>query len=559
MKKLNTENTKDITSLDVDEFLEKHHESRLREHKKKIRDAKRNQGKSIKEAIRRGNAGKMVPKMIGVINRRTGRSFEVSPVSTEFANPIDSFAGFFAYDGSQLIRINFLLSDSDHVNSIDLFGEDLRKPEETIDLNGFNIVQVIEMIADVLTGEFFQYAESETRPAEKGKLEEARKMKDRIHEWLDQNPNIEQDITRLADPDYRSYLESFNDFSEQRGEDRYQNYASFVFSLKKALENRSPGSGEHVPAVSVRSGEPENPIDVDPELRETFNAMHENIHLVKFEMLRVYMQEIAKGNPDFRSCYVYGMGGIGKSHWAKKILKPLENTEYYAGNISGYTGLLELLYRNRDDKIIVMDDIVKEQDMKASMENILKSALDPAPPRRIQLIRQEDSKSAPPGAIILNEEESRELDKLQLQEEDEILIDMTSDEGVESKSDFAFNSVVVFLTNIKRVPQPLQDRCWTLEMIFNNQQVSDLIQKTLIDVEPEASSEDLSTVYNFMDSQSAEKINKQTVLDFMKEVDAANITNRTFSYRLFSRCLCLYMATKHTDDWKKFIMIEMGN
>ena len=44
--------------------------------------------------------------------------------------------------------------------------------------------------------------------------------------------------------------------------------------------------------------------------KTAYDAFFENEHIIKFKILRVYCQQIAKNNPAFKSIYIYGDGGI---------------------------------------------------------------------------------------------------------------------------------------------------------------------------------------------------------------------------------------------------------
>jgi tyrosyl-tRNA synthetase len=146
-------------------------------------------------------------------------------------------------------------------------------------------------------------------------------------------------------------------------------------------------------------------------------------------------------------------------------------------------------------------------------------------------------------------------------DDDPFMVDFNSDEGMPEVpgewKDFEFESKIIFLSNYPKIPQALKDRCWTLEMIFSNEQIMDIIDRALIKSNPEAQQYDAQELFHQMTVDSADQMDRIAVKKFFIDADAKGLASKQLSFRLFNRLLSLYVSTKHTPKWKTFLMIEM--
>jgi len=229
------------------------------------------------------------------------------------------------------------------------------------------------------------------------------------------------------------------------------------------------------------------------------------------------------------------------------------------GKIQGYTGLVSLLYKHREGEIVVLDDVVTKTDMtNSAIENILKAALDPEPPRRIKVQLAESSSYDPrTGTFYLTEKEYKGYHKEigKLNEENEV-IDMTGGSGIDDSNDFEFDSSLVFFTNYPKVPQALQDRCWALSMIFTNEQIMDIIETNVAKIAPDNVPQ-ASELFNDLGLSAFTDDDKKKVIEFMRTQDASGLAKRKFSIRVYKRLLSLYVACRHTPMWKHFLSMEL--
>ncbi len=528
----------------------------------------------INEGFRAGKTPEMLKKLMGVIGRKTGISdFTVSPVPDYYANKKNSYIGFFIkYNGDKYLRFNFLKSGSSNkFDSIDYYNMRIMQPDYTIDLQGYNVVEVVDYISDILTGEFWNYTESYKR--KEYKLEERTSFKDTVKAWLEDNESIKDELISVIQSGNRnrinssieSYLSYFEDFArDNRMPLSSNNFGALRYHLKKILSEENVNT-EDIPSVEVEPGESENLVSPGSDQEEAYNNLMNNEHILKFKALRVYCLQIKKGNENFKSLYIYGDGGIGKSFWVRKILEDLPQTEMKTGKLGGYTGVVQTLYDNRRDKILILDDVLTDGEMKnPTIGNILKAALDPDPPRKIEVVRassrgrQSNESYFEKGKFYLNEEDYTEFEewkKKKIREEMEF-VDLTEPIIDDSPNEFYFDSVVVFITNYKGVPQPIQDRCWILQMDFNNNQILELIEESLKVAEPDAELDVLDEAYKIADK----KVAQETALELLKGMDAKNLVPRKLSFRVFNRIVVLLsMGIKEEDLKNAIVYFELGN
>lgn len=527
----------------------------------------------INEAFRAGKTPEMIVKLMNVIGRKARISdISVSPVPDHYANRYGSFIGFFVgYNNNETLRFNFQRSGaSDNFYSIDKYNIDKMMPEYTIDLRGFNVVQVADYVADILSGEFWKYAES--AEFSMGRLSERVTFGTSVSEWLSQEPQIKEELKRVLQSRnssriievINSYLPNFEDFLRQTGQrGSANNYRSLRYHLRRYFENENVDTSG-VPSVDVLPGAPESPLSPSSEGEKIFNDLMNNEHIYKFQVLKEYCLEIKRGNSDFRSLYIYGDGGIGKSFWVKKILLNFPKTAYKQGKVSGYTGLVSELYKHREGKILILDDVVNDTDMNnPAFGNILKAALDPDPPRTIEVMRSGRRESYSEwGKFYLNEKDYKEFQKMEeevlkeqskLQEEIEF-VDVTT--PIDTPSRFTFESTVIFITNYKKVPQPIQDRCWFIKMEFTNKQILELIEDSLKRAIPDGDINTLEEMYQ----EIAPSPTKLEALSILRGMEVNNLVRTKMSFRIFNKAVSLIHRGKYSkEEIIKKLLIQLGN
>lgn len=526
----------------------------------------------IQENFRAGKTPEMIVKLMDVIGRRARVSgIKVSSVPVHYANKYGTFVGFFVgYNGNETLRFNFeRRGSSDKFHSIDKYIVKKFMPEYTIDLQGFNVVQVVDYVADILSGEYWKYAESVE--FSKGRLSERVTFGTAVSGWLENNPPIKDEIggvvrtknsSKITDV-VRKYLPSFEEHLNQIGHrGSSNNYGALRHHLRKYFENENVDASG-IPTVEVLPGSAENALAPSSEGQKIYDELMLNQHIYKFQVLKKYCLEIKRGNKNFKSLYIYGDGGIGKSFWVKKILLTHPNAVYKAGHVSGYTGLIEVLYEHREGKILILDDVLTDANMNTpSIGNILKAALDPDPPRVIEVMRAGQRESHyHMGKFYLNDEDYKEFkvfeervmqEKKKLQEDFDF-VDVTT--PIDTPSRFTYDSTTVFITNYKKVPQPIQDRCWFIKMEFTNKQIIDLIEDSLKTAIPDGDIRTLEEMYQ----EIAPEPTSVEALEILRGMEARNLVKSKLSFRLFNMAVALVEQGSSKEEILKEILIQLGN
>lgn len=477
------------------------------------------------EAFRAGYAPTAAQKIFNVIGRRLGTSIKMSPVPMDYSNSTGKYTGYIGNIGNgEMVRVNFHLGKSDRVISVDYWKKPATKPDYTIDLSEFNVVQIIDTVVDVITGDYFDDLDlieeskiiREQAPFTRLMKMQPKTNKEMLAYWLSWSDNEDwyEGLQQRGKTDFDALFEAYSKDAIKHRIKPPKTVSSFRVLVSTTLKwMRQEEAAESVPVASVKKGVPEDYVETTPEEADEFQELMSNSHIQKFELMRHICEEMAKGNKEYLGAYVFGTGGIGKSYLARQILEPLPNTYYTKGTISGYTGLLQMLFDHKDGEILVLDDIVSPKHMgNPIIENILKAVLDPDPPRRVKV-----EKKLAMGAGAGDDDEEVAEDSIY---------------------DFEFNSSIMFITNYDKIPQALEDRCWTIKMIFNNQQIADIIENALPNI--------IGTV---------PKEDKEFVLDFLRK----HLAGKKLSFRLLKRCVSVYMAFKDDSPsvWKSQLLMQM--
>ena len=120
--------------------------------------------------------------------------------------------------------------------------------------------------------------------------------------------------------------------------------------------------------------------------------------------------------------------------------------------------------------------------------------------------------------------------------------DLDDDEEVVQKEgipeEFLFESKMIFISNLKTIPQAIGDRCLSIALNYTKDQALDLIQSKMEHLCPE---------YPELTMKD-----KQEVIDFMRE--HKHIAPR-FSFRMFITIASLKMSGSST--WKQWAYLQM--
>jgi hypothetical protein len=479
----------------------------------------------------------IIVKMCNILSKRSGMRLMPSPVPIAFESNGKSYEGIEVYIAghpAKKIRFNILKGDVANIASISYWEHGLSKPTYEIDLQGFSITQVVDEVADVLTGEWFKYAKESVKHESAGNAEQ------RVAAFFTSDPRIIADLTRTKNVD--ATFVKFQRWCRQNNE-REINASGFRYWANKYLRSTDLPASRSVPAVSVRNAPDEDYVEDAPDEAALFmNGIVNNAMVHKFELLETAIKQICDPMSGVNGAFIYGTGGSGKTRTIMDLIKEngaWERTIFRTGAIQGFTGLVTLLFKNRRGKLVVLDDNDDILDNKKAI-NILKGALNMDNPRQITYTQSEIKKPATAtrrgrGAHAASsgdaEEESVKREAIDL---NQIGIDFDNDAGIaqaEMIDDFIFTSKMIFISNLTKMPQPLQDRCFEVEMNFSKDDMLKLIRMRMNAL--------------FKDVASCTAEDKEYVYDFMMTFKG-HIKNLTF--RTFKKLVSIYLGVGRNEE-----------
>ena len=107
----------------------------------------------------------------------------------------------------------------------------------------------------------------------------------------------------------------------------------------------------------------------------------------------------------------------------------------------------------------------------------------------------------------------------------------------------------------KKVPQPIQDRCWFIKMEFTNKQIIDLIEDSLKTAIPDGDIRTLEEMYQ----EIAPEPTSVEALEILRGMEARNLVKSKLSFRLFNMAVALVEQGSSKEEILKEILIQLGN
>lgn len=145
-------------------------------------------------------------------------------------------------------------------------------------------------------------------------------------------------------------------------------------------------------------------------------------------------------------------------------------------------------------------------------------------------LNEADVSTRPRGASMIADSDEDEF------ETDDDALD-TDDDG-QIPETFLFESKIIFISNLDKVPQAVGDRCMTIQLNFTKDQALRLIESKLEHLCPE---------YPELTMKAKKEI-IATMREFSKVVSR-------FSFRMFEKCAVLYMSKN--PEWKQWARIQL--
>lgn len=488
-------------------------------------------GRKVDEAFRHEVAQGVVTKMCNIIGRRINKKIKpIFPgyVTKRSDGEFATYTCIFVGDSSKCFAINFKRTgSSDEVYSIGICNDvqQFFVQNTEIRLDGFNIVQVIDQIAEIFMGDENNFFESvKLMPSENGTVfkpvKEAVKLEEMASVWLSENMNyvplIESDTF-----DYNKFAPVFTDWIRAKYKSgRIIKPGALRYYCKQAmLNNPKLGNGKKVPSVSVSSAP--NTTSVGASITTAYDSLIDEIFNMnadqKWKNYEDFISLIATGKRN--ALIAYGMPGTGKTYNARRVLLehgiPYDDSaggNVISGTIPEIPALMAFLYRNRDEQVIVFDDVdnllAKGSDVRG---NICKKIFDSPEVRRIGFNKPLKDKET--GEVI--------------------------------PSVFDFKARVIMLSNkqLDFFDSAVVSRSLTVELNFTVEEMLELIKGKLDNLG------DPSWDLTLQD--------KMDVYDFYKEIipRLSQVSLRTFVFALQGKSI----ANALGQDWKRFCLQLVKN
>jgi len=313
-----------------------------------------------------------IQNILSQIEQATGDKFHVSSLAlpievTSFNGGMVKIEGFYAFSAkSRGLRFEFIGED---LSGIAVWASpgDLEKPDYRV-----SDLSQIDFIIEMLSGNTAEVRETIENLKKNPKLQEA--ARDIVFKFLDSLKDIEgKKVSQL----YKDFFM----WADKKGVDPVST-ARFRGLYNEWLAGKSGGQPM---SVITKKEDVETPV-MSKEDQAAFDDIMENEVLYTANMMENTIRRIAHKDPGIAAIFLCGGPGLGKTFTVKKILKEEgvwdSDVVYRSGSIAGFTGLLQLLWDYRKDRIVVLDDndsILAEP--KAT--NILKAALNSDPDARL--------------------------------------------------------------------------------------------------------------------------------------------------------------------------------
>lgn len=490
------------------------------------------------EAFRSLTFLKSMKPFTKLLTKRVGKKMLFSPLpfahKTNYIDPFGKMVqepvlGYYIFvkDTHQSIRLNFLVKN-DYVVSVDYFDEISLKPKFTLELEGANLIQALDTIVDMIRG---RIRKAESVESISNSLKEVR-SNNSFEGWLNSDPSVMQMIrTDTVDDLYnRSYL-------PYTASNRLTPLVigGFGYRLKQYLKANGI-INRNIRVGTVRRGTVTRPVQTRVDLNAQ-TAIRDTVrstdHIKKFKALEKYTRMIARKSPYLNSMIVFGQAGIGKTQTIKNILRE-ENADFVfkSGGIAGKTGLLQLLWDYRDNKILVLDDNDGILADKTAV-NFLKAAL------------QDQDR-----VVSYSKARSRAARESVRRQEDLDLTAFEDDSGVDAEDipipdEFVFNSKMIFISNLMEFPLAIKSRSVRIKIDMTFEQTMDLIK------------ENLNNVYKEYPEITLEM--KQEVFEYVLSLSD---TLDSIDFRQFKFAIIPYLAYKleglgTEEEWKDYARIQL--
>lgn len=305
--------------------------------------------RKFNEAFEKGTSYLVIQKVANVLSRKIGKAIYVSSYPEDIITSNGNFIAYTSILGNkEKLRWNFDVSGrSDKIVSISYFKNVYDdKPVYVIEFEGENIVQIIDDVADVLTGNF----EESYR-----KHERASFASDLFLRWLDSDKRKNIDLIqneRLSAVFENYFMRWIYDNHEKE-----MSRGAFMKEAKDYLDSKGLRN-RYARSVSVKKGSKEVTV-TNKALQKEFEALISGVSLEdKFQMIDYYIRMLL--NTDSKKLLIIvGDPGIGKTKTVRDSLLANKGSWKVAGGsgaVKNAEALHITMFQHKDD-VLLLDDV----------------------------------------------------------------------------------------------------------------------------------------------------------------------------------------------------------
>ncbi|MGD9678097.1 MAG: hypothetical protein AB7V16_07005 [Vulcanibacillus sp.] len=451
----------------------------------------------ILEAFGSGKSALVAEKVLNVLGRKIGKTFNFSEVPINYENSYGQFTGYVGLtNDSLMIRINFKLgATSDSIESFDVYLNGVSDaPDYTIETTGLNIIEIVNTVTESLIDEGEL---NDNVLHERGQFSTPEEIQYILDKWITDDKSILKDLQSKGVPEIFSGVwdDWVKDKPNYKGGIKYYLFAKGLkqFLLSRGLTNKT--------YRARKNGSKERQIE-DPVLADQLDSIVETLSWKeKFAFIDLVVQDAIKGNT--KSVIVKGSPGSGKTY---QILQSLDkgNAKYktYSGGVKSLDDLIRILYNNANEDMILVFDDFDSVLSKSDSANIFKAILQDIPERIVTYV----------------------------------------DVGRDSKKNmsdippkFSFYPSIIFITNKTKMDAAIESRSVVLDITLTNDEVLEKIEDSLKEYRPEI---DINI--------------KRTALEFCQEISKGV---KTIDFRMMDNVLRAIQLSP--SNWKKIALWMM--
>lgn len=357
------------------------------------------------EGFQETSSKSVMSSFISLLEKRLGEKFYGGKFSYKFSKGGKSFKGlkYIIGKGNKAIRINTSSSGgSSQVEQIDFWTRPDKYPHFTMNCQGFNLVQLVDVVAKTIKSPKAGQIPVEEKQAvlTEDIYDEARKNYEAmIRDWMrEENKKLSGSVSKL-----------FGEYSAWASgdEDRQMSYGSFNLAAKSI----AAGSGGKTVTVS-RGGDKET-VPAMPELSKVMKEVTAKMTTSEiFDQVEAYVDQVKQGVKS--GLLITGSAGSGKSYSTKQHLKGTDH-RIFKGTIKSAINLYQALYENNVEGFITVFDDCDQMLYDKESLSILKAALETGEDeRKIDFLSQDRGSGeirvmTDDGAVVFYNRERQKL------------------------------------------------------------------------------------------------------------------------------------------------------